>query len=190
MRGRPPSGGHGFARFQPDNVVAGGEPVRRTGHRLGPEAPARAVRGEGVACIGFDEVVPAIDPELRASSVGAPEPGPRSAVVVTGEIGERVVHASLAQASRLQEVEARAFDGFAAGRQFALGVSDDPCTATQLQRAGVDVAATGREVGMLAVSIGTGTVAEGLGSRGDREAFGPELVGDPDPERERVALAG
>jgi hypothetical protein len=47
----------------------------------------------------LDEAVGVIDPELRASTVGAPESGPRPVVIVADEIGERVVDASLAQFS-------------------------------------------------------------------------------------------
>src|SRR5581483_6772315 len=92
-----PTGGDGLPWLDPMNPVARLESVWWAGHGFHSQALAAAVRAERVPRVQLDEGIGAIHPQLGASPVWPVQPDPRSAVAVTGKVGEGEIDALIAQ---------------------------------------------------------------------------------------------
>src|SRR5439155_9806565 len=103
----PPPSRHSGTGLQTHQTLAGLKSVRRTRHRLGSEAPAAAVRLEGVARVELDIRIGLVHPQLRAASVGSPQTDPGTTLLVAGEIGEGEVNVQRADSPPGPEFESR-----------------------------------------------------------------------------------
>ncbi len=114
--------------------------------------------GLGVGGVDLHEGIRLIDRQCEAGAVWCGESHPRPAVVVAGEVGERVVDVLCTDLSSAAEVEVPGRDRGVTGGQTPI-VGRQPPSGIQLQFGRVNEVGAGVQVGMM-----TGAVPAGAGS--------------------------
>jgi hypothetical protein len=149
----PPGGGGRLARLEPDQRVAGPERIRRASHRLDREA-ATAHVWTGVAREDHQVAVALVHSErYRCMDVRIAQPNASAAVVVTGEIGERVVEPRRTDRRARKSDSVPSTGSEPAGRSRSAETSTPPPRRLQLDR--VHGRGSERQVRVLPASVGT-----------------------------------
>lgn len=121
--------------LEPDQVLAGPKCIRRTGHRLNGQAATAYVR-QRVATEEHQITVALVHPERDLSVVvRISEHHARQTILISLEVGERMVERCRADRSGFPKIIRRAFRGFRADRKTAfVGLQDSSRRYAQYQR--------------------------------------------------------
>src|SRR6516225_12455305 len=173
------------AWLQPDQSLTGSKCVRRAGHRLDCKT-ATADVGKRVAAKEHQVGVALVDPQRDFSSVvRISELHTSETLLVTLEMGERMVEPCRADLSGLLKIVFRMLHGFRADRKAAL-VGPQDGSPGYAQNQTIDSCDPEREVGMSAASVGTWVRAEVPGRCPHPESVVRQRIFDANPERERI----
>src|SRR5262249_24916450 len=174
------------AWLQPDQSLPGSKCVRRAGHRLDCKNATADVGKRGAAKerqVG----VALVDPQRDFSSVfRISELHTSEALLVTLEMGERMVEPCRADLSGLLKIVFRMLHGFRADRQPAL-VEPQDGSPGYAQNQTIDSCGPERQVRMSAASVGTRVPAEVPGRCPHPKSAVRQRICDANPKRERIA---